>query len=67
MWFSEPRTQARLRIRAAGQYPAVTITVAKRKGTNATDISNAVLKRVHEMQGVSHTQRRHRDHHAELR
>jgi multidrug efflux pump subunit AcrB len=37
----------------AHQYPAVTITVAKRKGTNATDISNAVLKRVHEMQGVS--------------
>ncbi len=35
------------------QYPAVTITVAKRKGTNATDISNAVLKRVHEMQGVT--------------
>jgi len=37
----------------AGQYPAVTLTVAKRKGTNATDISNAVLKRVHEMQGVT--------------
>jgi multidrug efflux pump subunit AcrB len=37
----------------AGQYPAVTITVAKRKGTNATDISKAVLKRVHEMQGVT--------------
>ena len=36
-----------------GQFPAVTITVAKRKGTNATDISNAVLKRVHEMQGVA--------------
>ena len=36
----------------ARQYPAVTITVAKRKGTNATDISNAVLKRVHEMRGV---------------
>ena len=34
------------------QYPAVTITVAKRKGTNATDISNAVLKRVQEMRGV---------------
>ncbi len=34
------------------QYPAVTITVAKRKGTNATDIANAVLRRVHEMQGV---------------
>ena len=38
---------------AARQYPAVTITVAKRKGTNATDISNAVLKRVHQMQGVT--------------
>jgi multidrug efflux pump subunit AcrB len=35
------------------QYPAVTITAAKRKGTNATDISNSVLKRVHEMQGVT--------------
>jgi len=38
---------------AARQYPAVTITVAKRKGTNATDIANAVLKRVHDMQGVT--------------
>ena len=34
------------------QYPAVTVTVAKRKGTNATDIANAVLKRVDEMKGV---------------
>jgi multidrug efflux pump subunit AcrB len=38
---------------SARQYPAVTITVAKRKGTNATDISNAVLKRVRQMQGVT--------------
>jgi multidrug efflux pump subunit AcrB len=35
------------------QYPAVTITVAKRKGTNATDIANAVLSSVHRMQGVT--------------
>ncbi|HET7348460.1 MAG TPA: efflux RND transporter permease subunit, partial [Acidobacteriaceae bacterium] len=35
------------------QYPAVTITVAKRKGTNATDIADAVLRRVHAMQGVA--------------
>ena len=34
------------------QYPAVTVTVAKRKGTNATDIANAVLKRIDEMKGV---------------
>jgi multidrug efflux pump subunit AcrB len=38
---------------AAGQYPAVTITVAKRKGTNATDIANAVLTSVHRMQGMT--------------
>ncbi|HUV69033.1 MAG TPA: efflux RND transporter permease subunit [Terracidiphilus sp.] len=37
----------------AEQYPAVTITVAKRKGTNATDIANAVLDSVHKMQGVT--------------
>ncbi|MFP5211644.1 MAG: efflux RND transporter permease subunit [Acidobacteriota bacterium] len=38
---------------AAQQYPAATITVAKRKGTNATNIANEVLDRVHQMQGVT--------------
>ncbi|HVT97870.1 MAG TPA: efflux RND transporter permease subunit [Acidobacteriaceae bacterium] len=38
---------------AAKEYPAVTITVAKRKGTNATDIANATLARVQAMKGVS--------------
>lgn len=38
---------------APQQYPGVTVTVAKRKGTNATDIANAVLKRVNEMKGVT--------------
>jgi multidrug efflux pump subunit AcrB len=37
----------------AREYPAVTITVAKRKGTNATDIANAALARVQEMKGVA--------------
>ncbi len=37
---------------APRQYPGVTVTVAKRKGTNATDIANAVLKRIDEMKGV---------------
>jgi multidrug efflux pump subunit AcrB len=36
----------------ARQYPAVSITVAKRKGTNATIIANQVLARIHAMQGV---------------
>jgi multidrug efflux pump subunit AcrB len=34
------------------QYPAVTVTLAKRKGTNATNIANAALKRIDEMKGV---------------
>lgn len=33
------------------EFSAVTITVAKRKGTNATDIANAVLHRVDQMRG----------------
>ncbi len=41
-----------LKYAGPNQYPAVTITVAKRKGTNATNIANAVLRCVREMQGV---------------
>jgi len=37
---------------APQQFPAVSITLAKRKGTNATNIANAALKRVDEMKGV---------------
>ncbi len=35
------------------EYPGVTITVAKRKGTNATDIANSVLARVASMRGTT--------------
>ena len=49
------------------QYPAVTITVAKRKGTNATDIANAVLQRVHRDAGRHCAQRRDHHHNAQLR
>ena len=48
--FGTTRASVDLR-HAPQQYPAVTVTVAKRKGTNATDIANAVLKRVDEMKG----------------
>ena len=46
-------TQGNAHGAAPKDYPAVTITIAKRKGTNATDIANAVLKRVAEMRGVT--------------
>ncbi len=45
-------SEAHAKTGPAREYPAVTITVAKRKGTNATDIANAVLQRVNEMKGV---------------
>jgi multidrug efflux pump subunit AcrB len=35
----------------AGEFPAVTITVAKRKGTNATLVAQNVLKRMEELRG----------------
>ena len=44
----------------------MTITIAKRKGTNATDIANAVLARVDEMKGVTLPSRRERHDHAQL-
>ncbi|MFA6111254.1 MAG: efflux RND transporter permease subunit [Candidatus Latescibacterota bacterium] len=36
---------------AAGTYPAVTLSVAKRKGTNAIDIADRVLAKVETMKG----------------
>ncbi|UWZ83194.1 efflux RND transporter permease subunit [Occallatibacter riparius] len=45
-------TNATAGAKAPQQFPAVSITLAKRKGTNATDIANAALKRIDEMKGV---------------
>ena len=38
---------------AGADFPAVTITLAKRKGTNATIVANAVLARIAELKGSS--------------
>ncbi len=48
----EPQDYVLFGERQGNEFPAVTITVAKRKGTNATDIANAVLARVNAMKGV---------------
>ena len=37
--------------KASGVYPAVTLTVAKRKGTNATSIAHRVLNRIEHVRG----------------
>jgi multidrug efflux pump subunit AcrB len=36
----------------AGTYEAVTIAVAKKKGTNATDLSNRILKKIEALKGA---------------
>ena len=41
------------KLSSGAQYPAVTLTVAKRKGSNATDVANAVLARVADMRRTS--------------
>jgi multidrug efflux pump subunit AcrB len=38
---------------AAREFPAVTLTVAKRKGTNATDVAHRVLERAESLRGYS--------------
>ncbi|MFZ0633622.1 MAG: efflux RND transporter permease subunit [Acidobacteriaceae bacterium] len=45
-------TQASAHGAPTREYPAVTISVAKRQGTNATDIANEVLARVNARKGV---------------
>jgi multidrug efflux pump subunit AcrB len=35
-----------------GVFPAVTISVAKRKGTNATQVSEAVIEKIHRLKGT---------------
>jgi multidrug efflux pump subunit AcrB len=41
------------KLAAGAELPAVTITVAKRKGTNATDVANAVLARISAMRNTT--------------
>lgn len=44
-------TQQAVNEQTGGEFPAVTITVAKRKGTNATIVAQGVLKRLEELRG----------------
>ena len=48
--FSTPMARLRKRAQAA-DYPAVTLTLAKRKGTNATDITRAAEAKIESLRG----------------
>ncbi len=53
--------------RAESFYPAVTLAVSKRKGTNAIDIAERVLRTRGGAEGERHPLRRGDDHHPQLR
>ncbi|HEU4926904.1 MAG TPA: efflux RND transporter permease subunit [Vicinamibacterales bacterium] len=48
---AEPSSYVTFQSRASGAQPAVTIAVAKRKGTNATDVAHRVLAKLDTLQG----------------
>ena len=49
---AEPVSYVRYQSREAGTRPAVTITVAKRKGTNAIDVAHRVAQKLDTLQGT---------------
>ena len=48
---AEPTSYVTFESRASGAHPAVTIAVAKRKGTNATDVAHRVVAKLHTLEG----------------
>jgi multidrug efflux pump subunit AcrB len=49
---AEPTSYVSFQSKASGAQPAVTIAVAKRKGTNATDVSRRVASKLHTLEGT---------------
>jgi multidrug efflux pump subunit AcrB len=52
VWFGSGPAAAQKGIQQQGEFPAVTIAVAKKPGTNAVDISRQVIDRLQQLQGV---------------
>ena len=48
---AEPTSYVTFRSKASGAQPAVTIAVAKRKGTNATDVARRVVEKLDTLEG----------------
>ncbi len=48
---AEPTSYVTFRSKSSGAHPAVTIAVAKRKGTNATDVSHRVAEKLDTLKG----------------
>jgi multidrug efflux pump subunit AcrB len=48
---AEPTGYVTFQSKSSGAHPAVTIAVAKRKGTNATDVAHRVVRKLHTLEG----------------
>ncbi len=51
-WFGTGPSASDIGIDAKGEFPAVTIAIAKQPGMNAVDIADSVIARVEELKGV---------------
>ncbi len=52
VWFGSGQAVAQKGVNVQGEFPAVTIAVAKKPGTNAVDISRQVIERLKQVEGV---------------
>ncbi|MDH5326799.1 MAG: efflux RND transporter permease subunit [Gammaproteobacteria bacterium] len=52
VWFGTGPAAADKSIQARGEFPAVTIAVAKKQGTNAVGIANQIIERFEQLKGV---------------
>ncbi len=52
VWFGTGPAAASKGIHAQGRYPAVTVVVAKKPGTNAVEIAKQVINRFEQLQGI---------------
>ncbi len=52
VWFGTGQAIAEKGVSARGEFPAVTIAIAKQPGTNAVDVAEQVIQRVEQLQGL---------------
>ena len=52
VWFGTGPSASDKNIKQRGQFPAVTIAVAKKPGSNAIDVADQVINRVHQLEGI---------------
>ena len=52
VWFGTGPAAADKSIKSSGSFPAVTLAIAKKPGTNAIDVANQVITRLEQLKGI---------------